>query len=295
MKNNNVLLNLDNCSCCFGHLTRGKVLKNLYNNIHLSLTRELLPEKKEFFPYEYITGDYDIYLNYLKNNKINIVIHDVKININLYNACNQYSKYNKLKQYLIYTNSRNIDNITSFDNIDCILLPYPEIMRQEFNFIKTKKPKIFIDGIYNYLNITNDNIKLIKNKYNICNNKKNIVVTVSTGNWDFSEKIFQRIYDVYKNIDDYNLIFIYGIYYKGKIFKSNNLTSSIFENNMLSLFSLADIVICQGSYNTITECINLNKNIICFPRHDRELNEASRYAKYYNKIKVVNILNDTSK
>jgi predicted glycosyltransferase len=64
---------------------------------------------------------------------------------------------------------------------------------------------------------------------------------------------------------------------------------------MLSLFSLADIVICQGSYNTLAECINLNKNIICFPRHERELNEANRYAKYYNKIKVVNILNDTSK
>jgi hypothetical protein len=72
-KNNNILLSLDNCHCCFGHLARGKVLKNLYNNkLHLSLSCELLPEKKEYFSHDYITGDCKLYFKYLIDNNINI-------------------------------------------------------------------------------------------------------------------------------------------------------------------------------------------------------------------------------
>jgi hypothetical protein len=65
--NKQVLLNLDNCPCCLGHLAKGKALSN-YNNIKFSMTNPLLPEKKEYFPYDYIIGNYKYYAKYLKEN-----------------------------------------------------------------------------------------------------------------------------------------------------------------------------------------------------------------------------------
>ncbi len=286
IKNNSVLLSLDNCPCCFGHLARGKILKNLYNNkLHLSLNRELLPEKKEYFPYEYIIGDYKFYLEYLKDNNVNIVIYDRSLNIELYNACSVYLKNNKnLQQYFLSPMNLRLNSIKNLSNINKILYPYPIEMKNEFKY-NCKIPQVFIDYIYDFSSITEDSINFIKNKYNINNNKKNITVTVSTGKKDYTEKIFQRVYDVYKNVDNYNLIFIYGIYYNGKIF--DNVNSSIFEKDILTLFSLSDIIVCQGSYNTLVECVKLNKNIICFPRHEKEIEEVERIRKYYNKIKII--------
>lgn len=281
-----ILLNLDNCLCCLGHLARGKALSN-YNNIHFSLTNPLLPEKKEYFPYKYIIGSREYYINYLKNNKIDLIIHDIKVNQQLYNAVLFLNKYKKIPQYFFYSNDWYINTINNFNIIEKILLPYPEYMKDEFIYIN-KISKIFIDNIYNFSSITEENIKFIKNKYNINDNKKTIVVSVSTGGWDFSEKVFQYAYDNYNNKEKYNLIMIYGIYYKGKIFKE--IKSNIHENLILPLFSIADTVICQSSYNTLVEVINLNKNIISFPRHKYELIEVSRYAKYYNKLKVINLL-----
>ena len=297
LKNNNVLLNLLNCTCCYGTLQRGKILKQQYSNIHLSLTTPLLPEKKTYFPYDYITGNYKIYVDYIKKHNIQIVIHDRKINQELYNACLLLMKIKPVKQYFLSTNNQDVADLQTFYYIQDVLLPYPEVMKNELNEINKRHHGLFtdvkfVDFICDLGEVTEKKKNEIVKKYKINKEKETIVVSVSTGKDVNAEKIFQWAYDNYNDKNKYNLIFIYGIYYKGKKFDNENVISTTFEDNLLSLFSLSDKIICQGSYNTLVECISLGvKEIICFPKHKKELEEVTRFKKYYlERINIINLL-----
>jgi len=178
--------------------------------------------------------------------KVSLVIHDFRINYDLYNTGIQL----KIPQYLIYINQEFKYQIEAF-KWEKIIFPYPEK----------------------------------KNKYKI-GNQPVMIVSLSSGGWFETEKVFQYAYGNFS--EEFDLIFIYGIFYQGKKFE--DVKASIFEENIIELFSLANTVVTFGSYNTMAELITLNKNLIAIPRKNNPTErETARFAKYFPNIKILNL------
>lgn len=269
IKQNRVILSLKNCHCCFGTLARGKVLKEKFPEIILASKTGLNIAKKEFFPYSLVTENYE---EVIKNNGINLIIHDLMINFKLYNI----AKALNIPQYFLYVNKFSKFQLNLFDKI---IIPYPEEMASEFTDIKQEK--IFSGFIVKELKKKKADVR---KKYKI-GKKPVLAVSLSTGKWKETEKVFQYVYDNYR--EDFDLIFIYGIFYKGKTFP---VKSSLYEPNLLELFSLSDTVAIFGAYNTVTEAVSLNKNILSFPRpNNTGEEEVYKFAKYFNNIKIIKL------
>jgi len=273
IKQNKVMLNLSNCPCCFGTIARGKALKEQFPEIILTGSSGLPISKKSYFPYGLATQNFK---ELIIREKVSLVIHDLRINYDLYNAAVKL----KIPQYLIHLNEEFKHQINTF-KFEKIILPYPEEMSTEFEYIK--KDKLFTGLITR--EIDSSKIEQIKAKYKIGENPI-MVASFSTGEWIETEIILRYIFNNYK--DNFDLIFIYGISYKGKIF--HEVKSVFFEENLMELFSLADTVITAGSYNTISELIFLKKNIIVIPIIGNPgQKESERFAKYFPNIKILNL------
>jgi hypothetical protein len=269
IKQNRVILNLKNCPCCFGTLARGTVLKQKFPEIILTATNGLNIWKKLFFPYPLIVTNFE---KVIRKNNITLIIHDLKINFNLYNAGLKY----KIPQYFIFANNAHKWQFNLFEKI---IFPYPLEMAEEFKDVKNK----LMAGLI-VKEIDKNKIKAVRDKYEI-GEKPVTTVTVSTGKHQNSEKLFQYAYDNFK--DKYDLVFTYGISYKGKTFP---VKSSVFEENLMELFSLSEKIISFGAYNTISEALSLRKEIISFPKpNNTGEEEVKRFAKYFSNIKILNL------
>lgn len=259
---------MKNCNCCLGTLSRGKILKKKFPEIILSATRALNVRKKEFFPYRLITRNFE---HAIKENNITLIIHDLQTNFNLYNA----GKKLKIPQYFLFANSQHRWQCNLFEKI---ILPYPEEMKNEFDNIK--KDKIHAGLIVKEPD--KRKLKKLKTKYKI-GEKPVITVAVSAGKSEYSEKLFQYTFENFS--EEYDLIFIYGLFYKGRKFP---VKSAIFEENLIELFSLSEKVISFGAYNTISEALSLNKEILSFPKPKNPgEQEAVRLSKYFKNIKII--------
>jgi len=262
------MLNLKNCNCCLGTLSRGKILKKKFPEIVLSATRGLDIRKKDFFPYRLIVRNFK---QAIKENNISLIIHDLQMNFDLYNA----GKKLKIPQYFLFANSQHRWQCNLFEKV---ILPYPEEMKNEFTNIKNK---IFA-GL-----ITREpdkrKLKKLKNKYKI-GEKPAITVTVSSGQSKYSEKLFEYSYDNFSP-NEYDLVFIYGLFYKGKKFP---VKSQVFEKNLIELFSLSEKIVCFGAYNTVSEALSLDKEIFSFPKpNNAGEQEAVRLSKYFKNITIL--------
>lgn len=268
IKNNKVLLNLKNCNCCLGTLSRGKILKKKFSEIILSATRALDIRKKEFFPYRLIVRNFE---QAIKENNITLIIHDLQMNFDLYNS----GKKLKIPQYFLFANNQHRWQCNLFEKV---ILPYPEEMKPEFENIK--KDKIHAGLIVKEPD--KRKLKKLKTKYKI-GEKPVIVVTVSAGKSEYSEKLFQYAFENFS--EEYDLIFIYGIFYRGKEF---SVKSTIFEENLIELFSLSEKVISFGAYNTISEALSLDKEILSFPKpNNTGEQEVVRFSRYFKNIKII--------
>ncbi|HOT31230.1 MAG TPA: hypothetical protein PLQ61_06860 [Bacteroidales bacterium] len=273
IKQNKIILNLSNCPCCFGTLARGKALKEKFPEIILTGSSGLPISKKQYFPYGFISQNFK---ELILREKIDLIIHDLRVNYDLYNVAIKL----KIPQYLIHLNEEFKHQINTF-KFEKIILPYPEEMSPEFEYIK--KEKLFSGLITR--EIDGSKIEQIKAKYKI-GEKPVMAASFSTGEWLETEIILRYIFNNYN--DKFDLIFIYGISYKGKIF--SEVKSVFFEENLMELFSLADTVITAGSYNTISELIFLKKNIIAIPIPGNPgEKEVKRFAKYFPNIKIINL------
>lgn len=269
IQQNNIILNLKNCHCCFGTLARGIVLKRKFPAIILTGTNGLNVSKKQFFPFSLITNNFE---KVIRENSITLIIHDLKVNYDLYNAGLKY----KIPQYFLFTNQAHKWQFNLFEKI---IFPYPEEMKEEFKDVKNKLMAGFI-----IKEINETKIEIIRNKYQI-GSKPVLTVSLSTGRWRETESVFQYIYDNYK--ENYDLIFIYGIYYKNKVFP---VKSSSYEENLIELFSLSDTIASFGAYNTVSEVLSVKKKLISFPRPNNiGEEEIFRLAKYFSNIKILNL------
>jgi hypothetical protein len=291
-KNNNIIYNIQNCKCCLGTIARCKTIKELYpeNNIFISSFSKIENCKKEYFPYEVSITKKEIE-KCIINNKINMIIHDLNPNQILYNLG---LKYNIKQYFMLIHNKININNYTEIKDI---IIPYDEKMKDVINIKNiTNVKNINMEYNINYtemickkLNI--DKLNYIKEKYNIdklkVNNKPILIATYGTGSDKLTEKFFQYVYNNYK--DNYNLIFIYGLMYKGSKIKDINIINEKYEPYLYELFYYADTILSHGAYNTMAECLSLNnKNIIVIPKpNDVALNYIEAFEKYYNNVKIV--------
>ena len=271
IQNNKVIYNLSNCPCCLGTLSRGIVLKKFFPGIILTLSCGMDIQKRKYFPYPIILDNFE---EVIKNNSITLIIHDFNINYELFNAGIKL----KIPQYFLCVNLENQWISNSFDKI---ILPYPVEMSPEF--VNIKKEKIFSGLICK--EIDNSKVGPVKDKYKI-SDKPVMVISLSTGTWPNTEKVFQYCYDNFKG--KFDLVFIYGLFYKGKTFL--DIKSSVFEEDLIELFSVADTAVTFGSYNTMAELISLKKNIIAIPRQGNpSQQEVKRFQKYYQNIQILNI------
>ncbi len=286
-KENNIIYNIQNCKCCLGTITRCKTIKKLYpeNNIFVSSFSKIENNKKEYFPDNVLISKKEI-KKCIINNKINIIIHDLIPNQILYNLGLEYN----IKQYFMFIHNKI--NINNYTEIKDIIIPYDEKLKNliRFDDKKNKYNIKYIGFICKKLNY--DKLEYIKEKYNIeklrNNNKPILIASYGTGSSEYAEQFFEYIYNNYK--ESYNLIFIYGMLYVGK--KFNNVISEIHEPYLYELFYYGDILANHGAYNSIGESLSLNKDIIIIPKpNDEALNYICNYDKYYDNIKIINVLN----
>ncbi len=271
IKSHKILYNLKNCNCCFGTLARGKIFKEKFpDEIFFSAKHGLNIKKKGFFPYRLFTRDFE---KVIRGNDISLIIHDLKVNFELYNLGIKL----KIPQYFIYVNQGFRWQCNLFKKI---ILPYPEEMGKEFKYIK--RSKIFAGFIIRELE--KEKIPEIKKRYEI-GEKPIISVSVSTGKSFYSQQLFEYAYETFRK--DYDLIFIYGLFYKGRKFP---VKSAIFEENLIELFFLSEKIICFGAYNTVAEALSLGKEILSFPKPNNDgEQEVKKIAKYFKNITILKI------
>ncbi len=303
INNNKIIYNILNCSCCLGTITRCKTLIENFdnkNNIYVSSANKISDNKKDYFPYDVMTNKRQ-FEKCIINNKINIIIHDLKVNQDLYNLGLKYKNRYNIKQYfMLLHNNYNIQNFTDVKNI---IIPYDIKIKNEINLGNIAQNKknilnyniIYTGMIHKQLKEDKLSYKLsyIYNKYNIRKlqdkDKPILVATYGTGSHILTEQFFNYVYENYKN--NYNLIFIYGLMYAGKKNEDDAIITNTHEPYLYELLYYADTIACHGAYNTMAESLSLeNKKIIIIPKpDDLALKYILLLEKYYNNIKVVDL------
>jgi len=258
---NKVLYACRDCGCCYGLLTRGKVLKEVFPELVLRTFKE------HTFQIEQILGD--------EAKDIEVIIHDFLINRALF----LYGLKRGLPQYFLTMTNQEV-----FSGIKKVILPYPEEVSPEYTKIKQEKmfAGLICDDVVEEANITK-----IKEKYNLSNltDKPLLVVTVSSGFPRQAEGVFSYVNEEFST-EDYQIVFIYGKNYSGKLF--DNVITTYYEENIIELFSLAHTVVCMGGYNTLAECVSLKvPRIIIIPKANCYADEESdKFARYYSGITI---------
>lgn len=143
-------------------------------------------------------------------------------------------------------------------------------------FSENSSRMIYLSGIYNE---PTENIKKsVRNKYNLNNFEKNIVVNCGAGGWHIGsnvcESIFEKIINITNNLVEKNIniqtILVLGPYsdYLQDKFKniiSNNIKIVDFETNLDALFNEVDLCVLRPGYNSTMEALAGNENILLLP------------------------------
>lgn len=143
-------------------------------------------------------------------------------------------------------------------------------------FSENSSRMIYLSGIYNE---PTENIKKsVREKYNLNNFEKNIVVNCGAGGWHIGsnvcESIFEKIINITNNLVEKNIniqtILVLGPYsdYLQDKFKniiSNNIKIVDFETNLDALFNEVDLCVLRPGYNSTMEALSGDENILLLP------------------------------
>lgn len=91
---------------------------------------------------------------------------------------------------------------------------------------------------------------------------------------------------------NYRIIVITGPHFHGDLggFNSDHVLVRQFESQLFDLLSAADVVICQGGYNTLNEVVELRVPTICVPAarsHDDQFARAEALSRLHPWIRVL--------
>lgn len=143
-------------------------------------------------------------------------------------------------------------------------------------FSENSTRMIYLSGVYN--EPTKSIKQSVREKYNLNNFEKNIVVNCGAGGWHIGsnvcESIFEEVIKITNNLVEKNVnvqtILVLGPYsdYLREKFKniiSSNIKIVDFETNLDALFNEADLCILRPGYNSTMEALSGNENILLLP------------------------------
>ena len=143
-------------------------------------------------------------------------------------------------------------------------------------FSENSTRMIYLSGVYN--EPTKSIKQSVREKYNLNNFEKNIVVNCGAGGWHIGsnvcESIFEEVIKITNNLVKKNVnvqtILVLGPYsdYLQEKFKniiSSNIKIVDFETNLDALFNEVDLCILRPGYNSTMEALSGNENILLLP------------------------------
>ena len=143
-------------------------------------------------------------------------------------------------------------------------------------FSENSTRMIYLSGVYN--EPTKSIKQSVREKYNLNNFEKNIVVNCGAGGWHIGsnvcESIFEEVIKITNNLVEKNVnvqtILVLGPYsdYLQEKFKniiSSNIKIVDFETNLDALFNEVDLCILRPGYNSTMEALSGNENILLLP------------------------------
>jgi UDP-N-acetylglucosamine--N-acetylmuramyl-(pentapeptide) pyrophosphoryl-undecaprenol N-acetylglucosamine transferase len=212
-----------------------------------------------------------------------------------------------IKQMLIMRNQKNLGTFLKekqelLYDMELIAFPHTKSEIGSFELSYLPESKIYYSGTLLRRSVSDLDISLTRKSFGIDEDKFIVTITNGGGNAlksksdDFDSIILDTLKEIEYKLPSFKIVFIKGPLANKRVpyikFSNGDLFIWEYESKLLELYSLSNLVISRGGYNTVSELMEIGVPSLCIPAK-RELDDQKQRimnaSHISNNIRYVNL------